>query len=332
MITPDEFDTMVRDTLRDVDAHTQLDTSAPDRLIANARQGVTTVVAFRRPTRWIAPLIAAAAVVLVALAVVLIDNRGGADRTPPVTEVPRPTPTTSIESTPAPSVQGFRTTDTSYLDATHGWALGDGRCPTGSKTACASILRTTDGGLSWQPVGVPAGLVSTRDSASCGTNGTSSGPCVDRIVFATQGIGYLWSYRGFYMTTDGGVHWTNLADQHVTQLVVVDGTAVRMSTRHGCSSGCSFGVFAAPIGTTQWKNVIPYSPGGTLPWDLAGGSGVAYVLEQFASQPLTPDGQALYRSTDGTHWARVTTSWPCGKKGIDTINVDLAGLLSATCA
>jgi hypothetical protein len=333
MITPAEFDTLVRDTLRDVDAHTRQDGTAADRIIANAREGTDRVVPFRRRTGWIAPLIAAAAVAAVAVAVAWANHGGGGAPVSPATQIPSTSvpstslPTTSAPTvpTPKPSVQNFTTTSLSYLDAQHGWALGDGRCPTSPKTDCATILRTVDGGATWQPVGVPAGLVSTTDSASCGTNGTSSGPCVDGIVFASQKIGYLWSYRGSYMTTDGGARWTNLAIQQITQIVVVGQTALRLTTLRQCSAGCQYGVFAAPVGTTKWKTVIPNSQGHSGGWQLAGNSGAAYVLED------SPAGQALYRSTDGTHWTRVTTTWPCGNKAIDTIHVDLAGSLLVTC-
>jgi hypothetical protein len=337
MITPDEFDTLVRDTLRDVDARMQQHSAGTaDRLIANAREGGHTVVAFRRRTNWTAPLLAAAAVIAVVIAAVLVSNGSNGGPVSPATQLPTtnapspnssaPTSSAPTDVTPSPSVAGFKPYDVSYRDPQHGWALGDDRCPTGGKSNCAAILRTTDGGSTWHRIGVPPGLTSTRDSASCGDNGTITGPCVDSIVFATQQIGYLWSYHAFYLTTDGGAHWTNVGTQHVTNVVVIGRTALLMATRAGCSAGCSFGVFAARIGTTSWNKVIPYSVGGAGPWSLAGQSGVAYVLKQFPSER-----QALYRSTDGTNWTRVTTPWPCGNKAIDTIAVKFDGSLSVTC-
>ncbi len=335
MITPDEFDTLVRDTLRDVDARMQQRSAGTaDRLIANAREGSHTVVAFRRRANWVAPLLAAAAVVAVVIAAVLVSNRSHGGPVQPATNIPTaPQPTSSAPTssaptdvTPSPTVAGFRPYDVSYRDPEHGWALGDGRCPTGAKSDCAAILRTTDGGSTWHRIGVPPGLTSTRDSSSCGNNGTVTGPCVDSIVFATQKIGYLWSYHAFYLTTDGGAHWTNVGTQRVMELVVIGRTAVLMSTQAACSAGCSFGVFAARIGTTAWKQVIPYSAEGGGDWQLAGKSGVGYVLKQFQS-----GRQALYRSTDGTHWTRVTTRSPCGKHAIDTIAVNFDGSLAVTC-
>jgi photosystem II stability/assembly factor-like uncharacterized protein len=217
----------------------------------------------------------------------------------------------------------------SYLDAKHGWALGDARCPTGTRTNCATLLRTVNGGQSWHRIGVPAGLVSTRDYGSCGNNGTIKGNCVDELVFATAKIGYLWSYRKMYLTTDGGKQWTDLGTERVTQVVVVGNRAVRMTTLAPCSDGCQFGVFSAPIGTTNWTKVIDYSQGGTGDWQLAGGGGVGYLLKDVGGSNTTI--QRIFRSTDGTHWNRVTTGLPCSKNEIDTITVTVSGALTATC-
>jgi hypothetical protein len=63
MITPEDFETLVRDTMHEVDDQTHPDAAMPERLIANARQGTTTVVPFGKRRSWISPLIAAAAVV-----------------------------------------------------------------------------------------------------------------------------------------------------------------------------------------------------------------------------------------------------------------------------
>ena len=90
-------------------------------------------------------------------------------------------------------------------------------------------------------------------------------------------------------------------------------------------------MFAAPIGTTTWSTVIPYSHGNAADWQLAGHSGTAYLLRQYPTAHNHPHGQALYRSTDGTHWTPVTTAWPCGKRPIDTIAVSLDRSLSVTC-
>lgn len=348
MSTPSEFESLVRDTLLAADAATQPDVNTADRLIANAREGVTKVVPLRRRPTWVAPLVAAAAVVAVALALVLVNNRGSSRPVQPGTQSAAPSPSatgsptspaptttpptaTATTALPKPSLGDLKTNDVSYLDARHGWALGDARCPTGTKSNCATMLRTVDGGHTWHRVGLPAGVVSTRDEGSCGDNGTAQGPCVDQVVFATTKIGYVWSYRMGYLTTDGGRHWTDLNTPLIHDIVIVGQAAVRLTTRAACSAGCSFGVFAAPTGTKSWTKVIPYSKGNSLPWELAAGGRVGYVLEQFPSEMITPQSQALYRSTDGTHWTKVTTTSPCGKKAIGTIKVDLGGSLSATC-
>ena len=82
-IGPERFESIVRDTLQDVGHRSGTDAGLADRLIANAREGETKVVALRRrPTAWLAPLVAAAAVIAVAVGlVVATDHSGSTDRT-----------------------------------------------------------------------------------------------------------------------------------------------------------------------------------------------------------------------------------------------------------
>ena len=79
MITPEDFEILVQDTMHGVDAQTHPDAGLAERLIANAREDTTTVVAFRKRRSWIAPLLAAAAVVALATTLVLATSRS---RTP----------------------------------------------------------------------------------------------------------------------------------------------------------------------------------------------------------------------------------------------------------
>jgi hypothetical protein len=104
MITPEDFETLVRDTMHDVDVQTHPDAGLAERLITNARHSTTTVVAFTKRRSWSAPLLAAAAVVAVAVTLALAAH-GNRTHTPPANQVPSPNgpthsvPTSSVATT-----------------------------------------------------------------------------------------------------------------------------------------------------------------------------------------------------------------------------------------
>ena len=372
MIDPDEFDTLVQDTLRAVDADTHTDPSLADRLIANAREGETKVVALHWPRRAaarIAPLIAAAAVAVVVLALVFVGHHSGgrsattatSSLAPPTvlpstqvvpspsstapTETPsRPALKSSTHSAPttsagtheppvsyySPKAQHFVLTQQQYISQNEGWELGDAKCPTSAKTDCATLLHTTDAGNHWTKVAVPAGVVSTKDYGSCGDNGDILGPCIDAINFANSHVGYTWSHHDLYVTTDGGLHWTNLDTQYVYDLQFVGQRVARLTGRYACSSGCTFGVFSARLGSSDFTQVVPWSTNPSF-WQLASGGGLGYLLEVLWTAPGTSSPNAIYRSTDGVHWTKLTGAVPCGKRDIRAIKVDSQGKLTATC-
>lgn len=95
MITPQDFETLVRDTMHEVDAQTHTDAEMPERLIANARHGSTVVVPIGKRRTWIAPLFAAAAVVAVAATIAVATSSSGHTHTSPGTQPPSPRISTS---------------------------------------------------------------------------------------------------------------------------------------------------------------------------------------------------------------------------------------------
>jgi hypothetical protein len=103
MITPEDFETLVRDTMHEVDDQTHPDAAMPERLIANARQGTTTVVPFGKRRSWISPLIAAAAVVALAATIALATSSRGHTHTQPGTDAPSPRISTSSVPTTSPA-------------------------------------------------------------------------------------------------------------------------------------------------------------------------------------------------------------------------------------
>ena len=204
------------------------------------------------------------------------------------------------------------------LFRSQGWALGDAKCSSGNATDCATLLRTLDGGATWRAIGVPDGLVSTKDSSSCGTNGTIAGPCVDQIRFATQLIGYAWGYRSFFMTTDGGDTWQSVDAPQTKNLVIARNQVVRLSALGPCSSGCAYNLYSAPIGSDTWTVVTPggMNHGGTNGGPVGGGpTGISKVVtdgaqfwlldQTFVTEQTTRE--QLYESSDGSTWSRVNS-------------------------
>ncbi|MDT4939408.1 MAG: hypothetical protein QOG80_3079 [Pseudonocardiales bacterium] len=103
MITPEDFETLVRDTMYEVDGQTHPDPDMPERLITNARQGTTILVPFGKRRSWISPLIAAAAVIALAATIALATSSWGRTHTPPGTQAPNPRNSTGSAPTPNPA-------------------------------------------------------------------------------------------------------------------------------------------------------------------------------------------------------------------------------------
>jgi hypothetical protein len=102
-----------------------------------------------------------------------------------------PTSTTS----PAPIASGpFRSTDVTFVSATHGWAIAPGR-----------LVQTVDGGDTWTRVTAPPGYA-------------------DHVRFASDRIGYAWALqKGLSITRDGGVSWQPAKLTRVLQLEAAAG-------------------------------------------------------------------------------------------------------------
>ena len=89
---------------------------------------------------------------------------------------------------------GFRATSISFVSADHGWILGKGAC--GPSANCTQVLRTVNGGQTWQKVG-PIHAPLTQEKIGG----------VSQIRFADDLHGWAF-YPSFYATSDGGHTWT----------------------------------------------------------------------------------------------------------------------------
>jgi hypothetical protein len=97
----------------------------------------------------------------------------------------------SIEESDAPGGQPYAEAQVQFADAAHGWLLG--RLATGPAVSAGEILRTADGGESWELLPAP--------------------PAAGRIVFASAERGFMTGApvsERLYRTLDGGRSWHEL--------------------------------------------------------------------------------------------------------------------------
>jgi photosystem II stability/assembly factor-like uncharacterized protein len=192
-----------------------------------------------------------------------------------------------------------------FLDADHGWALGNARCAARTRV-CAVLLRTVDGASRWTRIGVPLGLVPVDDgdgpvnAGSCGTNGGIRGPCVDNVLFTDAAHGYVWSHNTFYWTTDGGAAWHN-GHSRADSVVRIGSQVFRARPVADCST-CTYRVERASIGSSRWQDVTP---------GHRDRFGVRLLAAGDTLYATAGDGTGLYRSRDlGATWQPLR--WPCG--------------------
>ena len=103
--------------------------------------------------------------------------------------------TWSERGLPSPTSVPF-VTNIAFASATQGWILSAGSPATQCQSQAFEILRTTDGGGTWQSVSAAS------DTAQCKEN----------LAFVDAQHGYMTSYDPnsapqVWRTTDGGVHW-----------------------------------------------------------------------------------------------------------------------------
>lgn len=322
------FEDELRATLTEVDAAARTPTGLADRLVGSATRPPRAATTLRPHRRWLPPLLAAAVVLAVVVSVVALVHAAHSDQGRPATgpshptsrSVPSPSPTTSAQTTPTPAPTthmslpagvphggpvpvGFTATAVSFVNADLGFAIGEGAC--GSQ--CARVLRTIDGGRTWAALPVPHGARADFGS-SCASDGGNTGPCVDKVTFVNAKRGYVWSFRYFYATTDGGATWARERNHpgHTIQLTIVGDTAVRLRTDANNDSG--YGVShleAAPAGTLSWHDVTPASVHPYGAGSFLASNDALYFIANTGQHPM------LFRSANaGRSWTEATPR-PC---------------------
>jgi photosystem II stability/assembly factor-like uncharacterized protein len=354
----DDIETVLRASLAEHAAEAPAGDVAAERFLTDLSQRGA---AARRPPvrRWLTPLVAAATVAALVVALYLLDWRQHG-HTPPaaLTTSPQPSlptsptvlpthsttasttqasPTagtsTSTFSTSPPSgpvPRAMRVLDLTFVSVDQGWALGSGLCLDGSGKRCTALVRTDNGGGSW--VGIPAppgGNVPETDPTSC------ADPCIQHVRFADSDIGYAYGPSAFFMTTDGGASWQRQAGG-ADALETFNGSTIRVvDSGTGCPGPCNIGVEIAPNGSTAWSTAaLPAGPRNATSVVLTrAGHGVYLLLRQHTSGGAPNQTSTLYVSADnGGTWA--ARGEPCPQRGeVDSVDMAAApdGSLTVGC-
>jgi hypothetical protein len=214
--------------------------------------------AVRRRRRRTAALSAATAVLLVAIAVpvsrALLDSPSGAplpaaDKHSPTASVS--TPTDKASSAPTPTVAtapvgpawdgAFVHSVTATSEKTF-VVLG---FPRDCTTTCLRLAQTRDGGRTFTPLAVPAGVGGAVNDPTPST--------VMDVRFGSADDGWLFG-DGLWSTHDGGAHWgKQKLPGRVQRLEAAAGTVWALVTP--LSSGKTTTLWRAPVGSDEWTKV-----------------------------------------------------------------------------
>jgi len=223
----------------------------------------------------------------------------------------------SPDATPATAspAGSFRPSSATFVSERLGWALGRVRC---GKMDCPAVLRTRDGGRTWQRAPAP------RVNAAAGAAGGASG-----IRFATPRDGWAFG-GGLWSTHDGGRHWRSLGPSTglIADLAAGGGRVYAIEESCNTAGGmCQLGrVLESPVSRDAFRPVrgLPRlgNPGGYLAAALALHGAAAYVVTL-----TTAGGVRLYGTTGGA-WSRLTP--PCTNGIPNAIALPLVATYSTT--
>lgn len=142
-----------------------------------------------------------------------------------------------------PIPPGFQPVSVTFVSASQGWLLGSIPC---SPDPCAAVLRTTDGGRTWESILAPP---TTIVSAAAGTTGVSG----LRFADALDG----WAYGPeLWVTHDGGTSWYQLAlpgiaDQAGVMSLEAAGGSVRV-VYQDTTGDARMAIATSPVGKDAW--------------------------------------------------------------------------------
>jgi photosystem II stability/assembly factor-like uncharacterized protein len=150
-----------------------------------------------------------------------------------------------------PVPAGFVPYSATFIDAGHAWVLGNAPCST---APCTSLVRSRDGGKSWQGVPAPKAPISE-------TTGWRSG-YVFSVQFANPSDGWV-AGGSLYATHDGGAGWHRVQVGPSGGAVTAVGTAAgrAYAARNSCdyqapaSCQATVTVYSAAVGSDRWSAV-----------------------------------------------------------------------------
>ena len=259
----ERFDRELRSVLHDLAAD-----PAPARLVERVASipAGSPASAPRRSFARLATALAAAAVLVVMAGAVIVTRPGApsgggpaAGTSPSTSSTPSPAASpaaaspsgsaaVSVGPAGGPVPAGFQAVSATFASPDLGWALGSGPCATGS---CAAILRTSDGGRTWESIPAPGTPISQ------GPVQPGSTPGVSGLRFADPLDGWAFG-PDLWATHDGGATWHRVTVQGMASAPVVALEA---------SAGSVHAVFYQT--TTQVAVRIATSPVGRDAWTLS---------------------------------------------------------------
>jgi hypothetical protein len=257
-----------------------------ERIVAEARSSDGRVVrrSFRWQT-WATPLVTAAAVAAVAVAVVKAPtpHSGGSQTAAGTGSVGSPPPrqyaasasaraaaaSASARADAASAASSAARAASSAASSAVRAAGGSPAALSGFRVSDVTFVSDTEGWaigtarcLNGSGARCPA-MMHTADGrtwTSMPTPPIGAGHQQLRIRFATDKIGYAYDPSVLFMTQDGGRTWQRQPGGAVA-LETLDGNVARVVSPHsGCPGPCDVRVQIAPIGTSAWKSV-PVSGG-----------------------------------------------------------------------
>ena len=338
-----ELEDALRASLNAHARHPDSGAELAEQIIAVADREPIPIARARRVRAWTFPVLAAGAAAAVAIALVVVGHPTHTATPPlqsnsPVPPASTPVPTQPVSSAAAPSssatpstapagLTNVRIVDLTFVGANDGWALASADCLTNPALTCTAMLRTTDGGTTWQSMPPPP----VNDSGDC------AAPCATHVRFATPDVGYAFGPSALFMTSDGGVTW-NRQSGGATALESLDGNVIRVvTTPQECSPpGCTYAVETAPIGSTSWRSVSlgAYTGGMSAGAALARTGSAAYVMVFGHVAGGAQDARStLYTSTDdGATWTNRGEPCPQGAGEVDSTAITTAADGSVTVA
>jgi len=212
----------------------------------------------------------------------------------------------SLQTQPG-TLPGLTLTDADFVSAQDGWISGGvGGQIGGPPLSSGIVVRTTDGGGSWQVAHLP-GLVPTQVLFLNGETGFAvAGHVGEPTAGKIPGPFGLPQVNLILRSGDGGRTWTTVFDagSNVTDLAAAPGS-IWAATSGTCSSGKCLGkIYSAPQAPGSSWSTLWAAPGAVLSVTVQGQQAWA-VIGSGDGQTSTAE---VYSSPDGgAHWTKLAT-------------------------